>query len=106
MPLDAEKVAEMRRNLVAEIKREAKTGDHLSGLDRDIIGRESVRILIPMRDTAMLKIHLAMLRQTVEACEAALSYRTRDERGALFEVAGRLREVAGKINCYKRMRPR
>lgn len=106
MPLDDQKIAEMRRNLVEEMRREVKTGDHLSPFDRDILGRESVRILIPLRDTTMLKVHLAMLRETVEACETALSYRRADERGALFEIAGRLREVAGKINCYKRMRPR
>lgn len=90
------------------IRRMARETEHrdspLSEFDRDLIGRASVRVNVPLRDTAELKVHLDYLASAVERARAILSYQGKDQRAAILAVRGLLREAHRKMNVYRVMR--
>lgn len=66
--------------------------------------RSTVRLTMPIREVIQLRQHLEMLRNELDICiEETLASRKKDTT-ILFAVAGRLREVNRKINCYRRIR--
>lgn len=97
MPIDLNAVAKMARD-------SADKEGVLTGFDQLLIGKERVRLDIPLRDTVMLAKHLEVLGAAVDRCRAILSYKVRDERGSLLAARALLREANQKINAYKRIR--
>ena len=97
MPLDLAAIAKMAR--------ETATRDSpLPNFDRDLIGNPSVRINVPLRDTAELRVHLDYLAGAVERARAVLSYQGKDQRAAIMAVRGLLRQAHQKMNVYRVMR--
>ena len=97
MPIDMEAIRKMARET-------AHRDSPLSEFDRDIIGKPSVRVNVPLRDTAELKVHLDLLANAVERSRAILSYQSKDQRAAILAVRGLLRQAHLKMNVYKVMR--
>jgi hypothetical protein len=98
MVVDLKAVRQMARD---EMKRE----DHLSEMDRSIIGTAAVRMDIKLQDTTQVLEALSVLESAISRCRAILSYKMLDERAALLTVRMLLREANQKNNKYRRIRP-
>lgn len=88
-----------------QIAAESLLTDPLTQFDRDIIGSDSVRINIPLRDPAQLKHHLQVLNATIHECILLLDRGGSKDRSLIFDVRGRIRMTGKKINCFRKMRP-
>jgi hypothetical protein len=78
--------------------------DHLSALDRDVIGPRSVRVDVKLQDSVDLARHLEVLAGAIARAQAHLNSRTLDERTKLVVARQLLREANAKINAYRRIR--
>ena len=79
------------------------SGDVLSAFDRDIVGTDSVRLNLPLRDPVECRRHLALLEDTVHRLRLLLEERKPD-RSLLFMVRGELRQLNKKLNAYRTSR--
>lgn len=80
-----------------------RPGDVLSAFDRDIVGTDSVRLNLPLRDPVECRRHLALLEDTVHRLRMLLEERKPD-RSLLFMVRGELRQLNKKLNAYRTSR--
>lgn len=76
------------------------SGDVLSEFDRNIVGGDSVRLNLPLRDPVECRRHLALLEDTVHRLRMLLEER-RPDRSLLFMVRGELRSLNKKLNAYR-----
>ena len=76
------------------------SGDVLSEFDRNIVGGESVRLNLPLRDPVECRRHLALLEDTAHRLRMLLEER-RPDRSLLFMVRGELRSLNKKLNAYR-----
>lgn len=98
-------LTESDREAIRKMARETEFRDSpLSEFDRDLIGKPSVRVNVPLRDAQELAVHLRYLSEAVERARAILSYQGTDQRAAILSVRGLLRQAHMKINTYRVMR--
>lgn len=83
---------------------EASLREPLTDFDRTLVGEESVRLLLPLRDPEHLRHHLKLLQRTIHDCIAIVEQSGRNPRGVLLDVRGRMRDVNRQINVYRRIR--
>ena len=79
------------------------SGDRLSEFDRDIVGGESVRLNLPLRDPSECRRHLALIEDTAHRLRMLLEER-RPDRSLLFMVRGEIRHLNKKLNAYRTTR--
>lgn len=98
-------LTQTQREAIRKMARESDTKDGvLTDFDTLILGKERVRVDLPLRDTVMVAKHLDVLAGAIDRCRAMLAYRQRDERGSLLAIRALLREANQKINAYRRIR--
>lgn len=98
-------LSETQREAIRQMARETANKEGvLTDFDLLILGKERVRIDLPLRDTQMVAKHLDVLAGAIDRCRAMLAYRQRDERGSLLAIRALLREANQKINAYRRIR--
>jgi hypothetical protein len=77
--------------------------DVLTAFDRSIVGSDSVRLNLPLRDPVECRRHLALIEDTVHRLRLLLEER-RPDRSLLFMVRGELRQLNRKLNAYRTTR--
>ena len=100
-------LSEDQRAAIRKMARETaddKRDGVLTDFDKMILGRPSVRVNVPLRDTVKLAKHLEVLAAAVERARAVVSYRQKDERATLLAVRGLLRDANQKMNAYRALR--
>lgn len=87
-----------------QIARDSETpGDPLSEFDRSIVGGDSVRLNLPLRDPVECRRHLALIEDVAHRLRMQLEDR-RPDRSLLFMVRGELRMLNRKLNAYRTVR--
>lgn len=77
--------------------------DVLNAFDRSIVGENSVRLTLPLRDPVECRRHLALIEETAHRLRLLLEER-RPDRSLLFMVRGELRQLNRKLNAYRTTR--
>lgn len=102
MPLDTQAIG---RQIAADAMRDTDRDprDVLNEFDRSIVGTDSVRLLLPLRDPVECRRHLALIEDTVHRLRMLLEER-RPDRSLLFMVRGEMRRLNQKVNAYRNVR--
>ena len=77
--------------------------DVLTAYDRSIVGTDSVRLNLPLRDPAECRRHLAMIEDVAHRLQRLLD-QNKPDRSLLFSVRGELRQLNKKLNAYRTSR--
>ena len=85
------------------IAEESLSSDVLSEFDRNIVGGDSVRLSLPLRDPVECRRHLALIEDAAHRLRMLLEER-RPDRSLLFMVRGELRQLNRKLNAYRIVR--